>query len=223
MISLVNSYELLKIYISNKDYKLFNTEKSIYIDNIKLKIYEYLINIKGFKENKFFNRNIKGIILKNYYIINKERYNKFIDFKDFLNKMENTNIYLGNNYFLYDEITEIFDKIQENKTRNIYNRLDNYYKSLLLIIENSYYKNDNNKTIEIIRCKVRILSNLMELIGNKINERYSKFFNKNIKIVSVYDFINKIEDIENNNRLFYEKINEILISIKNPKIKEITI
>ena len=49
----MNKYELLKIYISNKDYKLFNTEKSIYVDNIKISIYEYLLKIKGFKGINF--------------------------------------------------------------------------------------------------------------------------------------------------------------------------
>jgi hypothetical protein len=223
MVSLMNKYELLKIYISNKDYKLFNTEKSIYVDNIKISIYEYLLKIKGFKEIKFFKRNLKELTLKNYYIINKEKYNKFSDFNDFINKLENTNIYLGNNYLLYDEIKEIFEKIEENKTKSIYIKLDNYYKSLLLIIENSYYKDDNNETMNIIRCKINILSNLLELIGNKINERYNKFFNRNITIIKIEDFLEKIEDTDNDNKLFYEKINKTLNNIKTPKIREFII
>jgi hypothetical protein len=223
MVSLLNKYELLKIYISNKDYKLFNTEKSIYIDNIKISIYEYLLKIKGFKEIKFFKRNLKELNLRNIYIINKEKYDKFKDFNDFINKLENTNIYLGNNYLFYDEIKEIFQKIEENKTKSIYNKLDNYYKSLLLIIENSYYKDDNNETMNIIRCKINILSNLLELVGNKINERYNKFFNKNITIIKIENFLEKIEDTENDNKLFYEKINKILNNIKIPKIREIII
>ena len=88
MISLLNKYDLLKIYISNKDYELFNTKKSIYIDNIKIYIYKYLLNIKGFKENLFFNKNLKDIILKNSYVINKEKYNRFNDFEDFINKFQ---------------------------------------------------------------------------------------------------------------------------------------
>lgn len=223
MVSLLNKYELLKIYISNKDYKLFNTEKSIYVDNIKISIYEYLLKIKGFKEIKFYKRNLKELTLKNYYIINKEKYNKFSDFNDFINKLENTNIYLGNNYLLYDEIKEIFEKIEENKTKSIYIKLDNYYKSLLLIIENSYYKDDNNETMNIIRCKINILSNLLELIGNKINERYNKFFNRNIAIIKIEDFIEKIEDTDNDNKLLYEKINKRLNNIKTPKIREFII
>lgn len=219
----MNKYELLKIYISNKDYKLFNTEKSIYVDNIKISIYEYLLKIKGFKEIKFFKRNLKELTLKNYYIINKEKYNKFSDFNDFINKLENTNIYLGNNYLLYDEIKEIFEKIEENKTKSIYIKLDNYYKSLLLIIENSYYKDDNNETMNIIRCKINILSNLLELIGNKINERYNKFFNRNITIIKIEDFLEKIEDTDNDIKLFYEKINKTLNNIKTPKIREFII
>lgn len=223
MISLLNKYDLLKIYVSNKDYNLFNTKKSIYVDNIKIYIYEYLLNLKGFKEIKFYKRNLREITLKNYYIINKKKYNKFNDFNDFINKLENTNIYLGNNYLLYEEIKEIFDKIEENKTKYIYNRLDNYYKSLLLIIENSYYKDDNNETMNIIRCKINILSNILKLIGNKNNEKYNKFFNKKINIISIDKFIEIIEDTENNNKIEYEKINKILISIKTSKIKEFII
>lgn len=221
MISLLNKYDLLKIYISNKDYELFNTKKSIYIDNIKIYIYKYLLNIKGFKENLFFNKNLKDIILKNSYVINKEKYNRFNNFDDFINKLENTNIYLGNNYIFYDEIKDIFNKIEENKTKNIYNKLNKYYNLLLSITENSYYKCDENEIMNIIRCKINIITNLFELLGNKNNYKYNKFFIKNK--IDINDFLEKIENTDDNNKKYYDNINKILINLKKPKIKEIII
>lgn len=221
MISLLNKYDLLKIYISNKDYELFNTKKSIYIDNIKIYIYKYLLNIKGFKENLFFNKNLKDIILKNSYVINKEKYNRFNDFEDFINKLENTNIYLGNNYLFYDEIKDIFNKIEENKTKNIYNKLNKYYNLLLSITQNSYYKFDENEIMNIIRCKINIITNLFELLGNKNNYKYNKFFIKNK--IDINDFLEKIENTDDNNKNYYDNINKILINLKKPKIKEIII
>jgi hypothetical protein len=75
--------------------------------------------------------------------------------------------------------------------------------------------------MNIIRCKINIITNLFELLGNKNNYKYNKFFIKNK--IDINDFLEKIENTDDNNKNYYDNINKILINLKKPKIKEIII
>jgi hypothetical protein len=168
--------------MSNKNYNEFNTTMSIYIDNVKIKVYKYLLDLKGFKENEFYDNNLSSVVLRNEYVIDKKRYNRFTSFSDFMNKLENTNYYLEKNYLLYNEIEYIF-----TDSYDIYNKLSSYYGDLDLIINHHFYKNDNNKVMNKLKYKLNILKNILDTVGNKTDREYYKYFNK--KIINVDEFI----------------------------------
>jgi len=162
--------------MSITDYNEFNTTMSIYTDNVKIKVYKYLLDLKGFKENDFYENYLSGVVLENEYVIDKKRYNRFTSFSDFMNKLENTNYYLEKNYLLYNEIEYIFTDSYE-----IYNKLSSYYGDFDLIINHQYYKDDNNEIMNSLRKKHKEMKILLETIGNKMDREYYKYFNKKIR------------------------------------------
>jgi len=177
MITIIKkNYDSLRLYMSITDYNKFNTTMSIYIDNVKIKIYKYLLDLKGFKENDFYENYLSSVVLENEYVIDKKTYNRFTSFSDFMNKLKNTNYYLEKNYLLYNEIKYIFTDSYE-----IYNKLSNYYRDLDLIINHQYYKDDNNQIMNSLRKKHKEMKILLETIGNKTDREYYKYFNKKIR------------------------------------------
>ena len=250
-LSTVQSFSNLKIPIENSTYfplffKMFDYIKII-LDNLYYS-QEYMIS-QLFLLEEFFSFSFipgVGIFFDNENFINKiiylldniignyifQYHQIIINFMEYILiivnyyskiKQENKDIY---NNFIYQYILKIFEKIPENKIKNI------IQSKLLLQNENDYNKIiEENNELTLFICGIQ-LSNTLIKINYLKNEDLMKFLeNLSSKILCLYDylqneniFLNCLQKdiiLETTKNISKMSINDNYSNINNLKIKSI--